>query len=944
MRLLLLAAAYYVSGRLGLLLAIPPGYATAIWPASGIALAGLLLGGSRLWPGIVLGSFCINLDVAMSFGPPGGAPLLVPPLVALAIAGGATVQALVGASLVERYVGRPFELVRARDVATFFALGGPASCLISASIGAGVLALVGAIGPDDALRSWWTWWIGDSIGVSIMVPLLFVWLAEPREIWRRRCDSVALPLGCALIATVTLFVWVSRLEDARIRAEWDTDVTQAADAVQANFDATVGIVRSLGDLFVATPHAERADTFSTFARRTLAANPGIQALSWNPRVPDEERAAFERRARTSIYPDFRIVERSRGGTVVPAPRRDDHVVVLHIEPVESNAAARGFDVSSERLRRRALRRACATGQPSATEPIRLVQDTTDQYGILVFSPVYVTGDLPASADERCGLIRGYATGVFRIDEVMRTALGHHVNPNIAITLTDEDMSGGPRSVWSNGPPPWQIPTRGTASSSELADVAHVMVGGRQWSIFFTAAPTYRSAAGSWRPWVALAGGMLFAGLLTAFLLVVTGHAVVIERLGAERAAELSRTNQDLEREIAERQLAEQALEKNEEQLRQSQKIEAVGRLAGGVAHDFNNLLTVISGNCELLAERVESDPEASRELQEVRHAADTAASLTRQLLAFSRKQILAPRVLDLNALVLRLHEMLRRLLEENITITFNLTSRAADVQADPGQLEQVVLNLAINARDAMPKGGTLTIETAVTMLDQDAAVAHPGVPPGRYVVLSLSDTGTGMTPDVKRHLFEPFFTTKPRGRGTGLGLATVYGIVKQSGGDISVYSEVGMGTTFRIYFPAVSPPPEPITVANRSLTQALSGTETVLLVEDESRLRTLAEKVLRSYRYTVLSAADVEEGLRVSAEHPGAIHLLLTDVVMPGGSGRDLAEQVMATRPDVKVVYMSGYTDDAIVHHGVLTAGTAFLQKPFAPVALARKLREVLDA
>lgn len=935
---LYLATGYYISGKLGLLLAIPPGYATAIWPPSGIALAGLLLGGYRLWPGIVLGSFCVN--IATSFDPSGGWATAQSLILALSIAGGAAVEALVGAFLIDRYVGRPLELARAQEVAKFFLLGGPVSCLINAGISVGTLSLAGSIRSDQVSQSWWTWWVGDSIGVSVIAPLLLVWWAEPRDVWRRRRYSVAVPLGCVLFLAVALFMWVNKIEEARIRLEFEKYVAEVTDAVRSTFESTIRIVRSLADLHVATSDAERAATFSTFARRTLAVNPGIQALSWNPRVSEAERSSFERRARESGYDDFRILERGPDGSMVPAGLRDQYVVVLHIEPVESNAAARGFDVASDPMRRQALLRACETGGPAATEPIRLVQDTGNQYGILVFSPVYAEGQLPELAHQRCRVARGFATGVFRIHEVMRTALGHHVDSNIRMVLTDDSMTDRDHPIWSNGSPPHE--TSNSASAvGELSDVAHITVGERTWSILFTATPSYRSAAGTWRPWIALAGGMLFAGLLAAFLFVVAGNAVIIERLGAERTAALSKANADLQREIADRKLVEKALQQNEEQFRQAQKIEAVGRLAGGVAHDFNNLLTVIIGYCGLLAERLASDDAAASEVKEIRRAADTAVSLTRQLLAFSRKQILAPQVLDLNGIVLSLHGMLSRLLEENIKINFHLASSAVNVQADPGQLEQVVLNLAINARDAMPKGGTLTIETAPVVLDQTYSQSHAGVQPGNYVALSLSDTGTGMTPEVKSHLFEPFFTTKPRGRGTGLGLATVYGIVKQSGGEIDVYSEVGIGTTFKIYLPAVSQPAV-VTGTDLHHREALRGTDTVLLVEDESHLRTLAEEILHRYGYTVLSASSVKDGLRVSAQHPGPIDLVLTDVVMPGGSGRDLAEQLVKTRPDVKVIYMSGYTDDAIVHHGVLAPGTLFLQKPFTPQALARKIRETL--
>ena len=487
-----LAAGYYVSGKLGLLLAIPPGYATAIWPPSGIALAGLLLGGYRLWPGVVLGSFCVN--IATSFDPSGGWATARSLILALVISGGAAAEALVGAVLVERYVRRPLELIRAQDVAKFFLLGGPLSCLINASIGVGALFVSGSIQTEQVAQSWWTWWVGDSIGVSVIAPLLFVWLAEPREIWRRRRSTVALPLGCVLVLIVALFVWISRIEESRIRFEFEQHVAEASNAVTSNFESTIRIVRSLADLYIATPDAERAITFSTFARRTLAVNPGVQALSWNPRVTRAERASFEARASEDAHDDFRIVEKDTNGRLVSAQLRDEHVVVLHIEPSETNAPARGFDVSSDPVRREALVHACETGEPAATEAIRLVQDASDQYGILVFSPVYVTNQLPARADDRCALVRGFATGVFRIKEVMRTALGHHMDPEISVILTDDQMSDR-RHMWSNEPPAREASNRSAATAEGgLSQIAHLTVGGRRWSLIFTTTPSYRSRA------------------------------------------------------------------------------------------------------------------------------------------------------------------------------------------------------------------------------------------------------------------------------------------------------------------------------------------------------------------------------------------------------------------------------------------------------------------
>ena len=381
----------------------------------------------------------------------------------------------------------------------------------------------------------------------------------------------------------------------------------------------------------------------------------------------------------------------------------------------------------------------------------------------------------------------------------------------------------------------------------------------------------------------------------------------------------------------------------EQQLRQAQKMEAVGRLAGGVAHDFNNILTAITGHAELLLEDLGLHDPRRADVDEIRRSAERAAGLTRQLLAFSRQQVLQPKVVDVNALVLDMDKLLRRLIGEDVELATVLDPALGRVKADPGQLEQVIVNLAVNARDAMPDGGKLTLETRNIDLDSSYTLEHSLVKPGPYVQLTVSDSGIGMDEETQAHAFEPFFTTKPRGQGTGLGLAMVYGTVKQSGGFIWVYSEPGHGATFKIYLPRVDTPTEPATLPAPTV-QPARGSETVLLAEDEPAVRAIAQQALERHGYTVLAAPSGAAALALAAQHAATIDLLLTDVVMPGMSGRDLADRLTAQRPGIRVLYISGYTDNAIVRHGMLEPGLAYLQKPFRPHALVRKVREVLDA
>jgi PAS domain S-box-containing protein len=396
------------------------------------------------------------------------------------------------------------------------------------------------------------------------------------------------------------------------------------------------------------------------------------------------------------------------------------------------------------------------------------------------------------------------------------------------------------------------------------------------------------------------------------------------------------------KDITEQVEAERRLEVSEEQLRQALKMEAVGQLAGGIAHDFNNLLTVIMSYGSMLMDQIAPGDSNRADVQEIIAAADRAAGLTRQLLAFSRKQVLQPRVVQINTVVGDLKTMLDRLIGEDIELKTDLDPAVAMINADPGQLEQILMNLVVNARDAMPKGGRLTISTSNCNLSAECTAGALGAADGEYVMLAVSDTGTGMTREIQKRLFDPFFTTKEKGRGTGLGLSTVYGIVKQSGGDICVYSEPDHGTCFKVYFPRFTGVAEERSPEIHR-TDIPSGSETVLLVEDNANLRSLAVRVLRSCGYDVLVAPGGREALAIAADETKRIEVVITDVVMPEMGGRELVERLVAGRPEIRFLLMSGYTDDDVVRRGVQKGETAFLQKPFTPVQLAAKVREVLD-
>ncbi len=423
---------------------------------------------------------------------------------------------------------------------------------------------------------------------------------------------------------------------------------------------------------------------------------------------------------------------------------------------------------------------------------------------------------------------------------------------------------------------------------------------------------------------------------------VTAANESLELRVQERTGDLAEKNRSLEEAVVNSRRLERERSDLEQQFQQAQKMESVGRLAGGIAHDFNNLLTVINSYASLAVNGLRKDDPLRADIQQILEAGNRAATLTKQLLAFSRKQVLEPKVIDLNEVIVDMDRMLQRLIGENIEFSTCLAQDLGRVNADPGQVEQVLMNLAVNARDAMPDCGKLTVETTNIVLDQEQASKIPDLVAGSYIMLVVSDTGQGMTSEVKSRLFEPFFTTKEKGQGTGLGLATVYGIVKQSGGSIWVQSEPGRGTAFNIYLPRIEA--KKTALAPGRDAAHLRGTETVLIVEDEQAVRGLAKRILTAAGYHALTAANGGEALLHCERHGSKIHLVLTDVVMPQMGGGELVERLEKICPDLKTLYMSGYTDDAIVHHGVLEEGTQFIAKPFNVQSLLQKIREVLDS
>jgi signal transduction histidine kinase/CheY-like chemotaxis protein len=580
-------------------------------------------------------------------------------------------------------------------------------------------------------------------------------------------------------------------------------------------------------------------------------------------------------------------------------------VARWIVPLPGNESLLGSDLSLNSLYRETLDTARHNGDRMLSRPVRIVKGSM---GFLACSPIY----LPDA-------FGGWIVGLIRFDTLL-TEIWY-----------DELSQGYPVSLFYGGREVYRRHGR-SLPSDDLARDAEVELAGENLagvSLLLRVWPSPALLASR----SSLPGWTLAVGLFVSALLSLS---VGLAGTARRRAAEAELARRALEAEALERKRAEQ-------ELRQSQKMEAVGRLAGGVAHDFNNLLTAILGYGDLLHTQLEGNAALQEEADEIRKAANRAAALTRQLLAFSRKQLMVSEVINLNDLVAGMEKMIRRLIGEDIEVATALEPALGPVKGDPGQFEQVLLNLAVNARDAMPHGGKLTIETANVQVDESHSREHSRlIRPGPYVLWSVSDTGTGMDEATRLQVFEPFFTTKEPGKGTGLGLSMVYGIVKQSGGFVWVYSEPGRGTTFKIYLPLSAERAE----AQRAASPPESvwrGRETILLAEDEDAVRTLTRRMLETAGYTVLEASHGAEALALADRHAGMIHLMLTDTVMPGMGGPELAARIGGTRPETRILYMSGYADDAVLRHGILEGGSAFLQKPFTAGVLTRRVRDVLD-
>ena len=767
---LLLAAVYYLLGRLSLLLAIPPGFASSVWPAAGVALMALLVAGRRLWPGVLLGSFLVNLSTTLQ--EPSGVDLAHAALVPAAIGIGASLQAVLGAWAIERWVGFPANLSQGRDIVRFLALGGPMSCVVSASVGVTTLLGSGVISPAEVTSHWWTWWIGDSIGVVSVVPLALALIGGPAGVEGGRRRRVAVPLIVGGIAVVLLFTYARYQEHRQLELEVGQRALSLAHAFEKHIDRSIDDLRSIEGLFAGTETVSRQD-FRRFAQRILERNATIQALSWNPRVTRAERPAYEAAARADGFPGYRFTE-ATGAGLVAAGDRPTYVVVHYIEPYAGNEPALGYDIASNPDRLSAIERARDSGEPATTPGIRLVQETHEQTGVLILMPVYADGGRPASVEARRRALRGYATGVLRVGDALQSAFNGLPRQGFIISLTDR--SDSPREVLlaslAGDPRPY--------GNARFAWAFDREVGGRAWSLRLSSTPGLLAGHPRWYAWMVLAGGLALVGLLGILLLVQTGRASELAGLNAQLAEGIEWRRR---LEARQRRLIGELERRNAE----------LERFSYTVSHDLKSPLITIKGFLGLLEKDLAAGrrAEVEVEISQLHKTADRMHELVSDLLEMSRSGQAAGPAEDLS-LEEAASEVVAHLEAAGTAsgVRFDVAPDLPRVRANRGQLLEVFQNLLDNAVKFMG--------------DQEAPRVEIGArAEGDRVVCHVRDNGIGLDPMHHERVFGLFTRLDQSSEGTGVGLAVVRRIVETSGGSIWVESDgPGRGCTFYFTLPA----------------------------------------------------------------------------------------------------------------------------------------------
>jgi signal transduction histidine kinase len=739
-----------------------------------------------------------------------------------------------------------------------------------------------------------------------------------------------LGVGIAGILLSGLAFWMAGdADDERVRtilelrSEWRARDLQAKIRLAGNAVENVAIAMTVTE-------AMDPDQFSQLAARATRGLDHVNSLQWAPRIQRGQIAALEQRAQSFGLEDYQVFDVTPEFQRTALSDRPEYFPVLFDERPLGGRRVLGLALGKHEGRRIPMERARDDGAPVATLPVRPIGLAAPKELVyLLFWPVYDTVDMPSGVEDRRAHLRGYAIGNYNLAALITAAMQNTPDPIETLHFTiaevhQENAAETASAIYSRASRRVEVRTEGT----DLPDQAAVRltrdfnVFGQHWDLTFEYSGEAVAALRSSSPWVWLLAGLLTTAVLVQYLVREAGRTRAIEALVDSRTAELRRAS---------------------EQLHQSQKMEAIGNLTGGMAHDFNNLLSVVIGNLDLLQDRVRNDREAMALSEAALQASVRGAELTRQLLAFARRQPLAPSAVDVNELVGGMTRLLERILEENIEVVLNTGEDVWPVLIDSAQLSAAIANLATNARDAMPKGGRLTIETKNAHLDADYVALNPEAEAGDYVLLEVSDTGTGMSAETLSQVFEPFFTTKDVGRGTGLGLSMVFGFVKQSKGHIKIYSELGHGTIVRLYLPRAAQDLVPAAPASEAR-PAQAGTESILVVEDDQDVRRVVTRQIAELGYAVMEARNPKEALALLKDPQVRIDLLFTDLVMPGGmNGHELARAAISERPDLKALFTSGYSDSSLRGDERLREDEHFLSKPYRKQDLARKLEEIFE-
>lgn len=745
-----------------------------------------------------------------------------------------------------------------------------------------------------------------------------------RKWWMAPAAAGFIGLGLSCFA-----FWIAERADSRrvqgvleLRSEWRTRDLQAKIQMAGN------AVEHLAIALAANPSIDR-EQFDHLARRARRGLVHVNSLQWAPRVPREEVSEFEQFARSLGMGDYRLFDVTPDFQRTELAEREEYFPVLFEARFHGKKHVAGLALGRYDGRRIPMTKAKEEGRPVATLPVRPIGPPTADLVYLLFWPVYGGIEVPATVEERRAKFLGYSLGNYNLTALLAASIRD--TPEIVATIrfsissSHQVRSADQAAVIyssSDGSIRSAVEATEPVGNGALRIARHFEVFDQHWDLIFDYSPAAVAAFRSQGAWGWLFAGLFLTASLVLYLLRERERSAAIKAQVVERTAELERTSA---------------------QLQQAQKMEAIGTLTGGMAHDFNNLLSVIIGNLDLLEERLKGDPKAQALAEAALQAGVRGAELTRQLLAFARRQPLEPQLININELVSGMTRLLERILEEHIEVTLVTAPDLWPVMVDPAQLSSAIANLATNARDAMPTGGRLTIETKNTHLDAHYAELNPDVVPGDYVLLEVSDTGMGMTPETLAQAFEPFFTTKEVGQGSGLGLSMVFGFVKQSQGHIKIYSEAGEGTTVRLYLRRSERGKSAPATAD-ALVHPRRGDEAILVVEDNPDVRSAVTSQLADLGYSVIGAESPRAALALLKDRAIAVDLLFTDIVMPGSmNGHDLARAALAERPGLRVLYTSGYSGSSLRGHDRLKEGEHFLSKPYRKQELARKLREILD-